>query len=101
MGLQVGPVVVSCAKLLPTLLALVGLFASVDLLMPLKVGNLITIRDVNRNKFQYLSEGLVAAWMGAFVWLLPRVDAKMLLEGGILSERLSTALEVTRRVEWL
>ena len=45
----------------------------------------------------YLSKGLVAARVSALIWLLAGVNPKVLLQGRILRERLSTTFEWTKR----
>ena len=46
---------------------------------------------------QYLCEGLAAAWVSALVGLLSGVDPQVLLEGRILSERLATCDDWTKK----
>ena len=91
MCLEVRAVVVASAKLLPTLLALVGLFTGMDLHVSLKIGDLFgTLRWIVMVD-QYLGERLGAALVCALVRLVARVDTDVLLEGRVLCERLSTS----------
>ena len=89
-GLKMRPVVVTRQELLIARGTLEGLFTSVDLLVSLKVGDLINI-SLRACKWQYLSEGFIAAWVVALVGLLSGMDSKVLLQRGVLSKRLSTS----------
>ena len=71
-------VVVAGQELLIALGTLEGLFASVDLLVSLEVGDLERIRKLKWD--EYLSEGFVASRVVALVWLLSGMDSKVLLQ---------------------
>ena len=52
----------------------------------------------NDVRAQYLSEGFVTAFVVTLVRLLACMDPQVLLQRGILGERLATAFGRTRRV---
>ena len=72
MGFHVGIKVAFGGELLMALFALEGLFTSVDFLMSLEVGDLLTVS--NDKSVVYLCEGFVAARVVALVRLLAGVD---------------------------
>ena len=74
--------------------ALVGLFTSVDFVMPLEVRDLLTVS--NEKTVVYLCEGFVTPLMSALVGLLAGVDPQVLLQRRILGERLSTSNRWTK-----
>ena len=80
----------SCSESLSAFFALEGFITSVDFLVSFKIGNLIRFNDKILVGI-YLSEGFVAIWMSALIWLLPSVNSEVFLERRILGERLSTS----------